>query len=171
MGGGDVGPAGPQHLAGVVGVDPGEGRHPFRAAPLPVELLAERRELVEGVARGADGVVVDLRQRLHELLGQPGRLDVLADLRLPQPIQQPQQLVVLQRFEPEQGAADVLLVGPGRVEEVPAPLLDRRAQPVAGERAGVVLQVQVGADAAGQGEVPGRRLAARTATPAHRRRR
>jgi hypothetical protein len=157
VGGRHLGPAGAEHLTGIVGVDPGERRNPLGAAPLPVELLAERRELVERVACRADGVIVDLRQRLDELLGEAGRLDVLPDLRLAQPVQQPQQLVVLERLEPEQRASDVLLVGPRRVEEVPAALLDRGPQPLAGERPGVVLQFQVDADAPGQGEVPGHR--------------
>ncbi len=55
-----LGPAGAQHLAGVIGVHLREGRDALGAAPLPVELLAERRQLVEGVAGGPDGVVVDL---------------------------------------------------------------------------------------------------------------
>ncbi|GAA0926865.1 hypothetical protein GCM10009559_12300 [Pseudonocardia zijingensis] len=165
VGGDYLGATSPQHLTRVAGVDPGERCHPVGAAPLPVELLAEGRELVERVARGADGVVVDLRQRLDELFGEAGRFDVLADLGLPQPVQQSQQFVVLQRLEPEQGATDVLLVRPGRVEEVPAPLLDSAAQPLTGEWAGVVLELQVDADASRKGEVPGRGLSGRLRRP------
>ena len=86
-------------------VDTRERRHSLGTAPLPVELLAERRQLVEGVARGAYRVVVELRERLHELLGEPRGLDVLTDLGLAQPVQQPQQLVVLRRVPGRTAAA------------------------------------------------------------------
>ena len=106
---------------GVPRVDLGGGCDRDRGAFEMLELLTERRELVERVADGPDGVVVELGQRrLEHLSASRAGLDVLADLGLAEPVEQPQQLVVALRVQAEQQPPDMLLVRPRRVEDLPA---------------------------------------------------
>lgn len=94
-GAGTVGHCGP----GIGGVGLGQHLQHGRSRSSPLDLFTERRQFVEGVAGRAQRELVELRQRLGELAGEFGGFDVLADLRLAQPVEQSEHIVVGSRVE------------------------------------------------------------------------
>ncbi|WP_143780836.1 hypothetical protein [Ornithinimicrobium sp. CNJ-824] len=150
---GDDGPApGGEDGPGVVGVRLRERGERRGRGGATVDLLAEGGELVEGVGGRTDRLLVQLGQRLGQLLGEPGGLDVLPDLRLAQPVEQAQHLVVASRVEAEEDPPDVGLVVGCAVEDVVG--TQHLAQPGVGERARGVLEQEVVPEALVGGEVP-----------------
>ena len=128
------------------------GHRRRRLAP-PGKLLTEGGQLVQGSPSRPDRRVIQLGQRDGEDLREAARLDVLADLRLPQPVQQAQQLVVAAAGQPEQRFAYMLLVLARAVEEMPV-FGDGGPAPLPGQWARAVLQEQIKADSPGGGEIP-----------------
>src|SRR5664280_1838933 len=145
--------AGTQHALGIARVGPDEVGDSAGRSVTSRDLLAKRLQLVERVTGDPDGTVIHLRQGLLKLCGQTFRLDVLPDLRLTQPVEQPQQVGVLVGRQPKQQLAHVVAVARGRLEEV-AIGLNLRSQALHAQRAGLVLELKVAADLPGGGEEP-----------------
>ena len=128
--------------AGVRGIRLDKGGERGRGAFATVDVLAERLEFIECRACCAHGVAIQGGQGMDELLGQAPRIDVLPDLRLPQPVKEPEQGFILVQGQAEEQRAHVLAVVPGVVEDAARPrlVLERCGERRLAQRARRVLQ-------------------------------